>query len=531
MDNPEIIALSITRAFSSSPVIRALLRSIGFTVNSVNRLINDEGFSSAKEISLLKPKDIADALDNVNRLFGNKAGNSRIYFNAGKITKLQSLCAYLRRCKTANRIPDVCLITQDNISTYVDHYDLWTSKGDSIQDVMKNNIIKFDSSNFTRFRQRIETLLAGTKSPRGVTLDYLIRNEENNPRNPIEESEPDIFSKSFMKENTSFRGIEFKTDNQSLYIILRYYLTDTPAWNIISKYSNENDGRKSYLALRKHYEGASYYDLMKSQASSMLLKTFFRGDTQKFPWERFIAIHLEAHRIFEDINEPLTESMKIMYLKTAIRPEAGLEASLEVAKNLPDINVSFDAFSNHLTSSVTNKRSRSEMMRITSPRMVAGSEATESSRRTGRGRGRGGRFNQSGRFPGRGRGRGGRKSAYNSGPTYNSANYNNSKVPETIHVDGKTLYPRRIYQRSEYSQLTPSQKAELYKARSVTSAVNTTDDNSTIDSRQISSNLTEIRDMLKTRSSNSDSCGDNEKSSENDDSITSQFRKRRNHNN
>ena len=220
-----------------------------------------------------------------------------------------------------------------------------------------------------------------------------------------------------------------------------------------------------------------------------------------------------------------------MYLKTAIRPEAGLEASLEVAKNLPDINVSFDAFSNHLTSSVTNKRSRSEMMRITSPRMVAGSEATESSRRTGRGRGRGGRFNQSGRFPGRGRGRGGRKSAYNSGPTYNSANYNNSKVPETIHVDGKTLYPRRIYQRSEYSQLTPSQKAELYKARSVTSAVNTTDDNSTIDSRQISSNLTEIRDMLKTRSSNSDSCGDNEKSSENDDSITSQFHKRRNHNN
>ena len=46
----------------------------------------------------------------------------------------------------------------------------------------------------------------------------------------------------------------------------------------------------------------------------MLMKTFFRGDTQKFPWERFLVVHFEANRIFEDINEPLTESMKVMYL-------------------------------------------------------------------------------------------------------------------------------------------------------------------------------------------------------------------------
>ena len=355
-------------------------------------------------------------------------------------------------------------------------------------------------------------------------LDYLIRNEDNNPRDPTEEAIPDVYSKGFMKNNTSLRGIDFSTDNQSLYVILRHYLTDTPGWNIISKFADTNNGRAAYKALRKHYEGSSYYDLMKSQASSMLMKTFFRGDSIKFPWEKFIAVHLEAHRIFEDIEEPLTESMKIMYLKAGIRAEAGLDASLDVAKNFPNLNESFDAFSNHLTSSITNRRSRNEMSKYTNSRIVAGNESNEPLRNAGRGRGRA--FRGGGRFRGNGRGRGraGRR------PTYNSVHYNNDKVPETIHVEGKTLYPRRIYQKGEYNKLTPSQKSELYKARSSSSAVVTNDDLSTIDSRQISSTMTEIRDLLKTQSCNNDS-GDSSKSNENNESVSSQFRKRRHNQN
>ena len=53
-----------------------------------------------------------------------------------------------------------------------------------------------------------------------------------------------------MKQNMVLKGIDYKTDNQSLYNILHYYLTNTSAWNNISKYSNENNGRKAYKALR-----------------------------------------------------------------------------------------------------------------------------------------------------------------------------------------------------------------------------------------------------------------------------------------
>ena len=68
--------------------------------------------------------------------------------------------------------------------------------------------------------------------------------------------------------------------------------------------------------------------------------------------------------MFSDIGEPLTDSLKILYMKGGIRPEAGLEASIEVAKGLPNVNSSFDLFVNHITESVTNKRSRAEVLKI-----------------------------------------------------------------------------------------------------------------------------------------------------------------------
>ena len=54
---------------------------------------------------------------------------------------------------------------------------------------------------------------------------------------------------------------------------------------------------------------------MKTKANSMMMKTFYRGYTHKFTWEKFVALNLEAHRMFYEIGEPLTESMKILYMK------------------------------------------------------------------------------------------------------------------------------------------------------------------------------------------------------------------------
>ena len=99
---------------------------------------------------------------------------------------------------------------------------------------------------------------------RGVTLEYLIQTKDNNPLQPIEEAVPDVNSIEFMRDNTTLRGTDYKVDNGNLFVILQHYLTSTPGWNVI----------KAFKSLRAHYEGASYFGLMKTKANSMMMKTF-----------------------------------------------------------------------------------------------------------------------------------------------------------------------------------------------------------------------------------------------------------------
>ena len=527
--NAEMAALTITQSFDSDATFRALLNRLRFPDNAINRLIDHEGLASARDLARTQPRNLSDSLESVNKLFGAQSRvASRIYFSHGRIIKLKSLSAYFRRCLTSNRIPDIRTISPDDVASFEDHLDEWSKKPSNIQDVISNNSFKFDASNFTKFRQMIETMCSSIRGTRGISLEYLLRQEDNNPVNPIEDPAPDVNSIEFMKLNASLRGNDYKTDNQNLYIILRHYLSNTPGWNVISKFSNENNGRLAYKTLRGHYEGASYYDLMKTKANTLMMKTFYRGDTLKYSWEKFVAVHLEAHRMFDDIGEPLPDSLKILYMKGGIRPEAGLEASMEVAKGLPNVNNSFDLFVNHITESVTNKRSRAEVLKISQPRNVSGASTA------GRGRGRppfrggrpSGRFNRGGRGGrfGRGRGRSGRGN-YN----YGGGAPNNS-IPESITIEGKTLYPRRVYHKSEYDQLSHAQKTELANARRNVNGLYS-DSNSTIDTRNIRSAVTEsIREIMSVNHSSSDSNHQNFESSNDrsaDTSLSSQFKKRR----
>ena len=520
--------LSVTQAFDSDQALRELLIRLRFPLNSINRLITQEGLSSARELSRTRPKNLADSLESVNKLFGasNRAG-SRIYFSNGRINQIKALAAYFRRCLTANRIPDVRLIGPIQVSSFEDYLEDWSKKSDNIQDSISNNLFKFDPTNFVKFWQMIETMCSAIRGSRGISLEYLLRTDDANSPAPVEEAVPDVNSLDFMRLNASLKGNDYETDNRNLYTILRHYLSNTPGWNVISRFSTESNGRKAFKTLRAHYEGASYFDLIKTKANSMMMKTFYRGDTLKFSWEKFVAVHLEAHRMFDDIGEPLTDSLKILYMKGGIRPESGLESSLEVAKGLPNVNSKFDLFVNHVTESVTNRRSRAEMLRIAQPRHVSGSFARgRGFRAPFRGGRSGGRFHRGGRagrsFRGRGRGPRGNYNYGGGAP--------NSSIPETISVEGKTLYPRKVYHKSEYDQLSFAQKDELSKARRSVSGLYS-DGNSTIDSRNIKSAISEgIRDYMNEKDTAGNGNSVANQISQDDSSsfsLSDQFKRRR----
>ena len=276
---------TITQAFDSEIRLNELLRRLGFPVANVNRLIDAEGINTARVLAEIKLEDLESSMKSVNRLFGSHTTAARrIYFAPIRIRKLKALSAYFKRCISTYRIPDIRIINSDMVDSFAQNLEVWTESSGDIEDVIKQTNIKFEMSKFTKFREKIETLITSIKGLRGVSLDYLTRDVDPNPlpADMIENPSPNVNSLEFMRLNTTHIGPEYEKDNQDLYNLLRSYLTGTAGWNIISKYQRAKNGRDAYLALREHYEGSSFHDLKKSRGNNMMLKTFYRGDTTKF---------------------------------------------------------------------------------------------------------------------------------------------------------------------------------------------------------------------------------------------------------
>ena len=352
---------------------------------NVNRHIDHEGVNTANTLTNTRLEGLETFMTSVNRLFGNhKMPGRRIYF-------AQALAAYLIRCLDTFRIADIRIIKTNNVDIFVQIHDVWIDSSGDVEDVIKKSTVKFESTKFVKFREKIETLPSSVKGVRGINLDYLTRDVDPLPRPPnyIEDAHPHVNSLDFMRLNATHFGSEFDKDNQGLYTLLRNFLTGTDGWNIIANFQRNKDGRNAYLALRAHYEGASFHDLIRSRANNLMLHTFYRGDTTKLNWERFVAIHFEAHQMFDNIKEPLPDSIKILNFKARIHPEAGLESALDVARGLPNVGNNFDNFVNNITEGIINCRSRCEIFRSTNNTREVVAYCRSGRDRGGRGRGRG----------------------------------------------------------------------------------------------------------------------------------------------
>ena len=427
---------TITDAWNSDDELVNLLTRAGLSRACRERLTVDEGYTTAAELSITVLKDLQAAVDNCNKLFGNLAAARRIYFPPNRIRRIKAIVVYFQRCITINQIPDIRLIDLNRINEFVLKYDAWTASSDDVDDIVKQKEIKFDSSKFKTFRDKLVTLLCAVRGARGITLEYVIRDNDAGRVPPVAIPVPDVDSNDIIAANATLHGPEFERDNSKVYTILRTILTGTKAWNVISKFANQRNGRKAFLTLKKHFQGSSYFDAMRSQANNLMTKTSYSGDRARYKWEDYVALHMEAHALYEETNEEVSESMKILNLKSGIRNDAGLENTIEAARTSATANSSFDNYVNFLTEGITSKRARAETFKNNHPRQVS----TANSNQTNRGRGRGrSRRNGRGYFNGKSNGR-------------------------PIKIDGTLLYPNKSYSREEFKNLTQNQRDALKKA-------------------------------------------------------------------
>ena len=111
----------------------------------------------------------------------------------------------------------------------------------------------------------------------------------------------DLTDNDVFKEKAVFIGDAFKLDNIKLWNMLEGQIINTDPYNHISAFSKQKHGKNAWNALKLHYEGENAKQRLRTIAMDKLKSTKYFGDTKYFTFEKYINIHVKAHKQLLDI--------------------------------------------------------------------------------------------------------------------------------------------------------------------------------------------------------------------------------------
>ncbi len=327
------------------------------------------------------------------------------------------------------------------------------------------------------FRDKFTTKLSATIGMRDIPLDYVIDDtprqvtRANATMNEVETL--DLDDNNVFRTLTVHFGAAFKKDNQVVWLLLKKYLLGLPSYNHISRFDATKNGKGAWKTLKDFFEGEDFRERMRETAFSRLTSTFYKGENNRFNFEKFIQIHKEAHKMLEDAEYGtcgMDNATKIQHFKQGIKAKAGLETALTQVRANP-IYKDFDQLISFLTAEVEHKSLRKKQLGNGRDRNVSGLGHQHNNGQ----RGRGGRGNGGGR-----------------------GNRNGRNVPSRF-IDGAKVFAKR-YSRDDFSKLTPAQRTAVVElCREARKNRNNNDNDSSNASKNQSvsaANLTELRDDM-----------------------------------
>jgi hypothetical protein len=138
----------------------------------------------------------------------------------------------------------------------------------------------------------------------------------------------------------------FKVDNKALWLKLAAMTRDKPCWTYVRPHQRTQDGRKAFWALYDHYLGASNVDHMAARAEGKLQSTTYTGETKRWNFERYVALHVDQHTVLNGLTQygysGIDPRSKVRYLMAGIKTTALDSVKANVMSN-PDLRKDFDA--------------------------------------------------------------------------------------------------------------------------------------------------------------------------------------------
>jgi hypothetical protein len=372
----QINGLTVAELYHSPMAFQVMLNTIGVPDRERARITND-GFTHMHELVTHYANDVSGFkkyLENLNKTFATADAAMKVYFTPPVISKLTGVMHYFNVAVNGyHLIPDISIITGIESSAFGKHYQESTKKKDLDDDDDDLNIPKLlGSTNWVDFRDAFVSKLSQHIGSRGFPVDYVI---DNTPRQAthgnalhteIESIDLDD-SDEYLQLVTHF-GQPFKADNAQVWNKLRNCMINTPPYNHIASFHTRKNGRGAWLALREFYEGEDFQQRNRDRAFSKLNTTFYKGETNRFSFEKYVNIHKEAHKLLQDAGYNnglgMDDATKIQHLKANIRSEAGLETSLSQIRAAGPIYENFGRLVSFLTAEVEHNNMRNNQLKV-----------------------------------------------------------------------------------------------------------------------------------------------------------------------
>lgn len=357
--------------YNSEGSFTTFLTRIGLNPNQVHRL-NMDGFTTMKHVvehyKNSGPKQMESYLKDLNKTFATASTAAlRVYYNPMVVNRLVGSLNYFQHLiYTFHSIMDLDEIDIQKAELFS---GFWVEQSKTQSETNDDDEIEIPQLkgyvNWTSFRDAFLFKLRTTMSTRKFSMEYLLDDEprevERSNAAYVEIDEVlDLSDINTYKEKAIHFGEAYKLDNNKLWHMIEAQVINTDPYNHIALFAKSKNGRAAFDALKLHYEGENAKQRMRTIAMDKLKSTKYYGDTKFFSFEKYVNIHVKAHKQLLDIKfnqgQGLDDDTKIFYFKEGIEPRADLETALTLAR--PKENGSFQDYVIFLSTEVDSKNRR-----------------------------------------------------------------------------------------------------------------------------------------------------------------------------
>jgi hypothetical protein len=249
-------------------------------------------------------------------------------------------------------------------------------------------------SKWKPFKEGAIAYFNSVKGSHSIPLAYVIRDKEIPDPNAIYQTEHHRLI-SVMP----LAGIEYEEDNGKVFDFLKSWTLKGPAWTWMRAFNATRNGRASWQALVKHFEGDAQRDRIKDHAYAAIAAAKYYEDRKKFTFETYVTIHQESYADLSQYGEIISEEKRVRDLLQGIKDNsAAANAAKGTILATPTLRNNFDNAVAHLATTLQLSLSMNDTRNISSSHTQSGNYK--------QGHNQGGRNANRGGRGGRGRGRG-----------------------------------------------------------------------------------------------------------------------------